>query len=112
MWPLFRRGLRVLMYHKVSSMTGDALTVTVAEFKRLGITPTSVLAYPYGGRPPDSTRRTAMKRALRDAGVQAAFRIGNRVNAEFIRDPFEINRLDVRGDRSFGAFQRKVSWGK
>ena len=53
-----------------------------------------------------------MKAALRECGVRLAFRIGNRINRLPLADPFEIQRLSVRGDESFGAFQRRIRWGR
>jgi hypothetical protein len=44
--------------------------------------------------------------------VQAAFRIGNRINAWPLSEPFEINRLGVRGDEAFSKFKRKIFWGR
>lgn len=69
------------------------------------------LAYPYGRRPAGAAR-AALPEALQALGVQAAFRIGNRINAWPLRRPFEINRLGVRGDERFSAFQRKIYWGR
>lgn len=83
-----------------------------AALGELGLTPVPALAYPYGHRPGRGTARAAMKTALQAAGVRIAFRIGNRINALPIREAFEINRLDVRGDRSFAVFRRKMNWGR
>lgn len=83
-----------------------------AAFRACNLTPVPALAYAYGGRPRAFADRRAMQAALRDAGVRLGFRIGNRVNPLPVRDRFEINRIGVRGDESFGAFQRKIRWGK
>jgi peptidoglycan/xylan/chitin deacetylase (PgdA/CDA1 family) len=83
-----------------------------ATLAQLQLSVLPALAYPYGGRPRDAAALAAMKAALRERGVQLAFRVGNRVNSLPLADPFEVQRLSVRGDESFGAFQRKVAWGK
>lgn len=70
------------------------------------------LAYPYGGRPKGTLAREAMRRLFREKGIAAAFRIGNRLNRAVPPDPYELNRIDVRGTDSPAAFARKVRWGK
>jgi peptidoglycan/xylan/chitin deacetylase (PgdA/CDA1 family) len=87
----------------------EDVRASFAAFAAHGLPVVPALAYPYGGRPRDGA---AMKAALREAGVRLAFRIGNRVNPLPLADPFEIHRLGSRGDASFGAFQRKVRWGR
>ena len=80
--------------------------------QQLGLTIAPALAYPYGGRPRTTNARLAMQTALRQCGVRLAFRVGNRINKLPLADPLEIQRLSVRGDGTFEAFQRKVVWGK
>ena len=70
------------------------------------------LAYPYGGRPKNAAMRAAMYAVLEDLGIKCAFRIGNRLNAWPAENQLEMQRLDVRGTDSFGAFRRKLKWGK
>ena len=84
----------------------------LAALGALGLRPVPALAYPYGRRPNAREARAAMVDALLAAGVRAAFRIGNRVNSLPLTNGFEINRLDVRGDRPQAAFQRKIRFGR
>lgn len=77
-----------------------------------GLTPVPALAYPYGGRPRDRSTLCAMKKQLWQSGVHLAFRVGNRINEVPLIDPFEVQRLSVRGDESFSSFQRKIRWGR
>ena len=95
-----------------AAQVADDVRASLAAFQRLGLSPASVLAYPYGGRPREAATRAAMKAALREGGVRLAFRVGNRMNPLPLADPFEIQRLSVRGDASFGAFQRRIRWGR
>jgi hypothetical protein len=53
-----------------------------------------------------------MQAAMREVGIQLGFRIGNRINALPFRNPYELNRIDVRGTDSFATFKQKVKWGK
>lgn len=70
------------------------------------------LAYPFGSRPKQKTELLQMRQILAENGVELAFRIGNRINAWPLKEPTEINRIDVRGTDSFDTFKRKVRWGK
>jgi peptidoglycan/xylan/chitin deacetylase (PgdA/CDA1 family) len=81
-------------------------------FDTLGLPAGPGFAFPYGGRPREPAPRAALRTALTAAGVSVAFRIGNRVNPPAHRDPFELNRLGPRGDRSDASFRRQVRWGR
>ncbi|GAB3168211.1 hypothetical protein GCM10027291_16460 [Telluribacter humicola] len=70
------------------------------------------LAYPYGGRPADPGHYEQMLRVFRENNIQAAFRIGNRINASTPRNIYDINRIDIRGTDSLFTFRRKVAFGR
>jgi len=71
------------------------------------------LAYPYGAYPrKDPARRAAFLEAVRRAGVQVAFRIGNRVNPLPLPAPLEIRRTEIQGDEPFWVFKWKVWKGR
>jgi peptidoglycan/xylan/chitin deacetylase (PgdA/CDA1 family) len=104
---------RHVNYGKVSvAQAVEDVQACVVAMKHLGLPYVSVLAYPYGGRPKIEADRSALHEIFRSAGVKAAFRIGNRINALPLRDRFEINRLGVRGDESFAVFRRHIKWGR
>lgn len=109
-------GLHSHTHRNFRTLSADEIAADVREnfsaLRALGLAPVPALAYPYGGRPRAVDDRVAMRAALRTAGVRLAFRIGNRVNPLPLRAPLEINRLGVRGDRSFAAFQRQIRWGR
>ncbi len=69
-------------------------------------------AYPYGGRPKDKARRQQMQQTMAKLGVSFAFRIGNRLNTYPFTNPYEIQRIDIRGTDTLEIFARKVKWGK
>jgi peptidoglycan/xylan/chitin deacetylase (PgdA/CDA1 family) len=83
-------------------------------FRAMGLGTVPALAYPYGGRPKEAVRRDAMYDRLRAHGLKIAFRIGGRINRLPLsaRHPFELNRIGVRGDRSFGAFTWDMRFGR
>jgi len=70
-------------------------------------------AYTYGAYPKrNKTEFDALKLAFKNAGISCAFRIGNRINKLPIKDPYKIERIDIRGDESFFKFRLKVGFGK
>ncbi|WP_428665233.1 polysaccharide deacetylase family protein [Runella sp.] len=69
-------------------------------------------AYPYGGRPKDKTFKREMQQAMAALGIRFAFRIGNRINRFPLSNPYEIQRIDIRGTDTLEDFARKVKWGK
>ena len=112
----FELGLHSHQHTNYRAMTAESLAhdvrACVATMRNLGLPYVSALSYPYGKRPKTAGDRSAMLDAFREAGVKAAFRIGNRINPLPLRDRFEINRLGVRGDESLAAFRRKIKWGR
>jgi peptidoglycan/xylan/chitin deacetylase (PgdA/CDA1 family) len=83
----------------------------VAFFKENNLPYTPVFAYPYGGRPKSATK-TGMVYTFKTFSIEAAFRIGNRVNSFKIKDLYELNRIDVRGTDGFWGFKWKVKLGR
>ena len=70
-------------------------------------------AYTYGAYPKkNQTEFDALKLAFKKSGISCAFRIGNRINKLPIKDPYKIERIDIRGDESFFKFRLKVGFGK
>lgn len=117
---LAARGFEIALHsHRHENYAGLTAAQIAADvqasfstLRQSGLTPAPALAYPYGGRPREAAARAAMKRALAEAGVRLAFRVGNRVNPLPLADPLEVQRFSVRGDESFGAFQRRMRWGR
>lgn len=71
-----------------------------------------VLAYPYGGFPRKEPGIGNFKQLLRENGIQFGLRIGNRINKWPLKDPFEINRIDIKGNDSFWVFRTKLKKGR
>ena len=70
-----------------------------------------VLAYPYGARPKRAHRRP-LKSWMKEQGIQAAFRIGNKPEVAPSADLFEIKRIDILGEDSLSDFKIKLLKGK
>ena len=85
---------------------------TIAWFSTANIPLTPAHAYTYGAFPrDDKDKRLAMTKILQQKGVKMAFRIGNRLNFLPLKDPFFIQRIDIRGTDSFAKFRRKLQFG-
>ncbi|WP_435357702.1 polysaccharide deacetylase family protein [Emticicia sp. SJ17W-69] len=63
-----------------------------------------VFAYPFGGRPKCKATLIQMKKTMNELNIKAAFRIGNRLNIVPLKDKYEIQRLDIRGNESLTKF--------
>jgi peptidoglycan/xylan/chitin deacetylase (PgdA/CDA1 family) len=78
---------------------------------RLPVEP--ALAYPFGAYPRrEPAERQAFFAALRRAGVELAFRIGNRVNPLPLATDFEVQRTGVRRSDRLWSFAIKVRKGR
>lgn len=112
----FEIGLHSHRHENYATLTAaqiaDDVVASFASLGELGLTPVPALAYPYGGRPSEWPALWAAKSHLWENGVRLAFRIGNRINQVPLVDPLEIQRLSMRGDVSFGVFQRQIKWGR
>lgn len=70
-------------------------------------------AYTYGAYPKKNKEEFGqLKTWFKEMGIKCAFRIGNRINQLPLKDPFQIERIDVRGEESFWKFRLKVRFGK
>ena len=87
------------------------LELNISFLENKGIPYEPVIAYPYGSRPANKDRYNKMIAIFKELGIKAGFRIGNRIN-EPPFDPYEINRLDIKGSASFARFKLKTRWGK
>ena len=70
------------------------------------------LAYPYGKFPRKDPERSHFFQQLQKNHFQYGLRIGNRLNTFPFKRPFEIQRIDVKGEYSLSKFKRKIRNGK
>lgn len=73
---------------------------------------TATLAYPYGKFPRKNPEKELFFNHLQAKQFVYGLRIGNRVNRFPFKNPYEINRIDVKGEYSLGKFKRKLKFGK
>ena len=72
----------------------------------------AVVAYPYGKYPRETSEKNNFIQQMKRHQFQYGVRIGNRLNKFPFQKPFEIQRIDVKGEFSLTKFKRKVKFGK
>jgi peptidoglycan/xylan/chitin deacetylase (PgdA/CDA1 family) len=73
---------------------------------------TAALAYPYGKYPRETSEKKKFIVQLERHQFKYGVRIGNRLNEFPFKKPFEIQRIDIKGEFSLAKFKRKVKFGK
>ncbi|MBG43355.1 MAG: polysaccharide deacetylase [Aequorivita sp.] len=100
-------------YTELSNAEIEADTRRCMEFvseKELNFSP--VLAYPYGKFPKDKKVNEIFRKILSKNGIEYGLRIGNRINTYPLKKPYEIQRIDVKGEFSMLKFRQKIRFGK
>ncbi|MDM1451167.1 polysaccharide deacetylase family protein [Myroides odoratimimus] len=77
-----------------------------------GLTVFSGVAYPYGNYPKKDPAKSVFFSELKKNGIEYGLRIGNKVNSFPFKNPYEIKRLDIRGNESLFKFKVKLHFGK
>jgi len=70
------------------------------------------LAYPYGNYPKKEPHKSKFQILLKNNGIQMGLRIGNAVNTFPFKNPYEIKRIDVKGEDNLLRFRIKLRFGK
>ena len=70
------------------------------------------IAYPYGKFPRDKRSNETFNKIMAQNGIQFGLRIGNRINQFPFKKPYEIERIDVKGEWSLLKFRQKIRFGK
>jgi peptidoglycan/xylan/chitin deacetylase (PgdA/CDA1 family) len=81
-------------------------------FEYSGLIFSKVFAYPYGARPLNPKMCRELKRLMGHLGIEAAFRIGNKVSKIPAQDIFEIRRIDINGTDRVHELKIKLKKGK
>lgn len=108
-------GLHTYSHNSYTEMTTGQIADDIDQCKsllhQLKIPFAPVLAYTYGAYPKRGAAWQEMVAVFRQKGIQLAFRIGNRINRLPLKEPFVVQRVDIRGNESFQRFRRKLRWG-
>lgn len=70
------------------------------------------LAYPFGKYPREKEAKSKFFNLLKKENFKYGLRIGNRLNTFPFKNPFEIQRIDVKGEFSLKKFKWKLRFGK
>jgi len=70
------------------------------------------LAYPYGKYPREIAEKRRFIAQLERHHLIYGIRIGNRLNKFPFKNPFEIQRIDIKGEFSLSKFKRKMKFGR
>lgn len=70
------------------------------------------VAYPYGNYPKKEPRKSQFQQLLKNNGIKMGLRIGNAVNAFPFKNPYEIKRIDIKGEDNLLRFRIKLRFGK
>ncbi|MGV9004586.1 polysaccharide deacetylase family protein [Flavobacterium sp.] len=80
--------------------------------KQSGLKVSPALAYPYGNFPKKGIANKDFKKILEKNNIKFGLRIGNRLSSFPFSDPFEIKRIDIKGEDSLLIFKLKLKIGK
>jgi peptidoglycan/xylan/chitin deacetylase (PgdA/CDA1 family) len=112
----FEYGLHSYSHRNMAQMTvaefEQDIIKCLEEVKRQQLPLVPALAYPYGRFPKNKKLALGFERILKKHGIQLAFRIGNRINRLPIKNPYCLQRIDVRGNEPMELFKKKVEKGK
>lgn len=72
----------------------------------------NALAYPYGNYPKKEPNKSMFTSVLRQNNVKVGLRIGNRISKFPFKNPYEIQRIDIKGEDSLFKFKLKLRFGK
>ncbi|NND63740.1 MAG: polysaccharide deacetylase family protein [Flavobacteriaceae bacterium] len=109
-------GYHSYAHQKYTEMTSEEIeedtrrAFSTAEEKALPLGP--ILAYPYGKFPRKNPEKEEFIKHLEKEQFSFGLRIGNRVNTFPFKKPYEVQRLDVKGEFSLKKFRRKIKYGK
>lgn len=109
-------GFHSFYHKKYSEMSSEEIdldlstSLSFVTSENLNFSP--VLAYPYGKFPKERTTHKMFNSLLENHGIKLGLRIGNRVNRFPFKKPFEVERIDIKGQWSLLKFKHRVRFGK
>jgi peptidoglycan/xylan/chitin deacetylase (PgdA/CDA1 family) len=113
---LIEFGYHSFMHHRYAAMTDEEINNDFAECRKfikentLKVYP--AVAYPYGNYPKKEPAKSHFKQLLESNDIKMGFKIGNRLNKLPLRENYEIQRIDVKGEDSMLKFKLKLKLGK
>lgn len=109
-------GLHSFAHKRYAALTETEINVDFSKcfevIEQSGLKVYNALAYPYGNYPKKEPNKSKFTAVLQRNNVNFGLRIGNRVNKFPFKNPYEIQRIDIKGEDSLLKFKLKVRFGK
>lgn len=109
-------GLHSFDHKRYATLTETEINVDFSKcfeiIEQNGLKVYNTLAYPYGNYPKKEPNKSMFTTVLRQNNVKAGLRIGNRINKFPFKNPYEIQRIDIKGEDSLLKFKLKLRFGK
>lgn len=108
------RKLPILMYHNVTADSTKSVGLTIStamleqQFQYLVARGYKTVHFKEWKEP----LKTPFFAQMKKEGMLFALRIGNKVNKSLTSKPYELNRLDVKGEEPLWKFKLKLRFGK
>jgi peptidoglycan/xylan/chitin deacetylase (PgdA/CDA1 family) len=109
-------GLHSFAHKKYSNLSEEEINqdfekcFKIIEENNLKVYP--AVAYPYGNYPKNEPQKSEFISVLNKNKIKMGLRIGNKVNSFPFKSPYEIMRIDVKGEDSLLKFRLKLRFGK
>lgn len=112
---LIEFGLHTFDHSSYKEMTPAQIAADIDRcremLQKMQVPVAPVLAYTYGAYHKKGAPWKAMVQVFREKDIRLAFRIGNRINHLPVKEPFVVQRVDIRGNETLPQFQRKLKLG-
>ena len=109
-------GLHSFSHKKYTSLTKEEINDDFSKcfeiINQNNLKVYNALAYPYGNYPKKEPNKSNFIAVLQQNNVKAGLRIGNRINKFPFKYPYEITRIDIKGEDSMLKFKLKLRFGK
>ncbi|MEO7978385.1 polysaccharide deacetylase family protein [Flavobacterium sp.] len=109
-------GLHSFEHKRYAALTKDEMDADFSKcfeiIKQNDLKVYNALAYPYGNYPKKEPHKSIFKTVLQQNNIKAGLRIGNRINKFPFKNPYEIQRIDIKGEYSMIKFKLKLRFGK
>lgn len=107
-------GHHSFLHNKYALMTENEINEDFRKshkvIKENNLNVVNILAYPYGNYP--KKNKDFFFSLLKNNQIEMAFRIGNRLNNLPLKNNYEVQRIDIKGDFSMFKFKWKIRFGK
>lgn len=109
-------GLHSFAHKRYAALTKEEINADFAKcfeiIEKNGLKVYNALAYPYGNYPKKEPNKSMFITVLEQNNIKAGVRIGNRINKFPFKNPYEIQRIDIKGEYSMLKFKLKLRFGK